>query len=319
MAETPPERFFYHSFPRRFRGLPSDELQKGIAILEAIRDFGFVLTPEITEWSEPFSDGTLSEPWRNIQKRCCFTELAPSELRGHAETFGAFAIEFEAQTFRELGGMPVFYLPRGSGTDRGLESQAAAVIARIGEIQVLLNRLADLADLIRKSDDKSQLVIIQEKEQRVYTRSSLGAAEDIIAVLTHKSQPVEILRNALRFISGFFCPAEDLRYTGLLAYYRQREWRFVANMAKHGQDINRDPTPQEVDHLLRIDGDFFGKVLTFFTGDHRRVDQCCLYSALEGKRLIDYARRVVVPQPAMTEAQRILDGCAASVVALEQM
>jgi len=137
--------------------------------------------------------------------------------------------------------------------------------------------------------------------------------------LSDQSQPVEILRNALKYVSGFFYPAEDLCYTDLLAYYRQREWRFVANLMKRGQEITRSPTPEEIDRLLQIDPGFFGQVLTFFTGDYRRVDQCRLYSVLEGKRLIDFARRVVVPQAGLSDARRVLDGCSVSITALEQL
>jgi len=55
--------------------------------------------------------------------------------------FGHFALEFDVQTMRQLGGIPVFYFPRASQDDVGLESVAASLICRIGEIQILLNRL----------------------------------------------------------------------------------------------------------------------------------------------------------------------------------
>jgi hypothetical protein len=82
------DRFFYHSFPRR--GASTDaEIEKGKQILTAIRDFGFVLTPQFIEWTQP----TIAGPPRTLpvlQKRVCFTELSPKELAGHAEKFGAF-------------------------------------------------------------------------------------------------------------------------------------------------------------------------------------------------------------------------------------
>jgi hypothetical protein len=46
------ERFFYHSFPRRGAST-AEEIEKGKQILTAIRDFGFVLTPQFIEWTQP--------------------------------------------------------------------------------------------------------------------------------------------------------------------------------------------------------------------------------------------------------------------------
>lgn len=315
-----PERHFYHSFPRRQREKPVDELTTGLQVLSSIAASGFLLTPEITEWREPRDDGSLGEPWKVIQKRCCFTELAPGELAEHSEHFGRFSIEFDVKTFRQLGGIPVFYLPRATHEDVGLESLAAALLARTGEIQVLLNRLADLAKLVATTKDKSELLVIRKNEQQLHTRCSLGGAEDVIEMLTHGAQGVDILRNALRALSAFFYPAEDFRYTGLLAYYRQREWRFIANMAKHGQDLDRNLTDQEKAKLMAVDADFFGRSMEFFTGTHRRVDQCRLFSELSGKRLLQYARRIIVPMDAIAEATELLgDSIQVPVVSLEEL
>lgn len=315
-----PERYFYHSFPRRQREQPADELDTGMQVLMSIAASGFLLTPEITEWREPRDNGSFGKPWKVIQKRCCFTELAPDELAEHSEHFGKFSIEFDVRTFRQIGGIPVFYLPRATDDDVGLESLAAALIARIGEIQILLNRLADLEKLVATTEDKGQRLVILKNEQQFHTRCSLGGAEDVIGMLTHDAQGVDILRNALRALSAFFYPAEDFRYTGLLAYYRQREWRFIANMAKHGHDLDRDLTDQEKDNLMALDGDFFGRNIDFFTGTYRRVDQCRLFSELSGKSLLQYARRIIVPADAIAAANELLgDFYHVPVVSLEEL
>lgn len=315
-----PERYFYHSFPRCQRERPADELDAGLQVLRSIAASGFLLTPEITEWREPREDGSLGKPWKVIQKRCCFTELAPSELAEHSEHFGRFSIEFDARTFRQLGGIPVFYLPRATDDDVGLESLAAALVSRIGEIQDLLNRLAELAKLVATAEDKTQLLVIRKNEQHYHTRCSLGGAEDVIGMLTHDAQGVDILRNALRALSAFFYPAEDFRYTGLLAYYRQREWRFIANVNKHGHDIDRDLSDQEKANLMALDGDFFGRSMEFFTGTYHRVDQCRLFSELEGKCLLQYARRIIVPADSVAATTELLgDSNHVPVVSLEEL
>ena len=44
-----PERYFYHSFPRRQRENSASELTVGLQILASVSTSGFLLTPEITE------------------------------------------------------------------------------------------------------------------------------------------------------------------------------------------------------------------------------------------------------------------------------
>jgi len=43
MNTSPPDRYFYHSFPRR---AGSDEMKKGLSILKSIVKSGLLLTPE---------------------------------------------------------------------------------------------------------------------------------------------------------------------------------------------------------------------------------------------------------------------------------
>lgn len=306
MSDEPPERYFYHSFPRR----SGSGIEKGLQILRSIIKSGLLLTPEQTSWQEPVSDGTLSKPWSVIQKRACFTELAPSELKEHSAVFGRFALEFEIRILRQLGATPVFYLPRASPDDVGFESLAASLVCRTGEIQVLLNRLGDLEDLVKGTENKSEVLDVTNNEtgKQQHTRMSIGGAQDLLLFLTHGAQPASILRNALRVLSGFFYPAEDLSYTNPLYYYRQREWRIVANMSKLGEEQTRALTEREVEYLLQLDQEFFGKELEFFTGTYRRVNQCQYFEALEGKTFIRYVRRVIVPDEAVREAANILAG-----------
>ncbi len=80
------ERFFYHSFPRRGRG-SDGEIGKGCKILSLICDAGLVLAPEIVPWSYPHADGSPPRRQQTIQRRICFTELAPNELIEHAKEF----------------------------------------------------------------------------------------------------------------------------------------------------------------------------------------------------------------------------------------
>lgn len=303
----PEERFFYHNFPRRYKDNKSAYIEKGLSILSSIKKAGFVLTPEITEWKEPLSNGTQSKPWRVAQKRCCFTELTPSEVVNHSKMFGKFALEIEISVFRQLGGIPVFYLPRPSEEDKGLESLASALLSRIGEIQVLLNRLGELEELVKNTTDKNQILnIVKNNKVLESIQCSIRGAESLISYLRYDSQPITILRNALRALSGFFYPTEDFRYTGTLAYYRQREWRIIANMSKLGKELTRNPTKEEKEILIKIDNEFYNREIELLTGKYKRVDQCQIFDSLEGKPIIEFVRRVIVPTEAKKMATDIL-------------
>ena len=107
MSNETEKRFFYHSFPRRGCNAKS-EIKNGCRILELIRDVGLLLTPEIISWEYPHADGSPPRQQTILQRRACFTELAPSQLAEHSKAFGHFALEFEIEVLKDLGALPVF-------------------------------------------------------------------------------------------------------------------------------------------------------------------------------------------------------------------
>jgi hypothetical protein len=296
-------------------------VEKGLAILHLIKQMGLLLTPEIIEWPEVQPDGSLSDPWYVAQKRCCFTELAPAELPQHAEVFGHFAIEFDIQVLRNLGAIPVFYLPRTSETNAGLETLATALVAGIGQLEVLFDRLSQLEGLVRGNPHKDNQLLIKKNGIVTHeTQCSIGGAEDLLSFLTEGLQPIVSLHAILKTVGGFFYPTEDLRYTDLHGYYQQREWRILANMARDGVELTRPLHAGEMESLLELDREFFSRPLLFRTGTFRRIDQCKLFEHLDGKSIIQYARRVIVPAIAVARAKSILnEPNDPSVVALESL
>jgi hypothetical protein len=142
-----PERYFYHSFPRRSRS-PAREIPSGLAILELIRDHGLLLTPEIAHWEYPHADGTPPRSASMIQRRVSFTELSPSELARHSENFGHFALEFEIETLKQLGAMPVFYVPH---TADGAGSLGKTVVMQIIDAMRLIDRIARVVPILEQA------------------------------------------------------------------------------------------------------------------------------------------------------------------------
>jgi hypothetical protein len=58
---------------------------------------------------------------------------------------------------------------------------------------------------------------------------------------------------------------------------------------------------------LKLDPEFFGQQLLFRDGNYRRVDRCKLFEELDGKRIVRYARRIIVPAVAVARAKEILN------------
>ncbi|MCI5125718.1 MAG: hypothetical protein D3925_14900 [Candidatus Electrothrix sp. AR5] len=303
------ERYFYHSFPRRHHGATREEvLSKGLKILDSIVESGLILTPEKTDWFEFLTDGNRSKPVEVVQKRVCFTELSPSELPRHSDTFGEFALEFSIETLRCLGGSPVFYLPSMSLEETSCSGMSGALICRMLEIQELLTRLKGMDEVAKSTTNKSELLSITRNGVVTdTTRCTAGGAEDLLAMLQSEMQPISVLLGSLQAISGFFYPTEDLKRNKILHYYRQREWRIIANGVWRGENVCDELSESEIKTLLDIDTDFFGKEMDFPTGRYTIARQSRKLKSLAGKHVLQYLKRLIVPEEAISRAKSILD------------
>lgn len=342
-----PERFLYHSFPRRWRDNPALEKKQGLTILQSIIERGLLLVPEDPEnlmWREPLTiqdsgENILSDPWFIMQICCSFTDLTPLELSRHSQIFGRFALEFEFSTIRQLGGVPVLYLPRPSSSkkDVGPEWITATLMARIGEVQILLKNLSNLEKKLKDIANKENALEVTINEQvKGHIQCSISGAEDLLRLLRLKSsdkyiRPYNELQNSLQWLSGFFYPTER-KIEEPLSYYQHREWRITANMMKlkkkkegegfDYQSIDRAIEKLEKDVLLEIDRNFFEKILKFREGDlHRRVDKCKFSQGLDGKPLICSVRRIIVPRDTMEEVSGLIEEIedAPTIVAIETL
>jgi hypothetical protein len=106
------DRHFYHSFPRIRPGDKREHIvSKGVAILRTIREIGLVLAPEILVWKQALANGEY-RTIINRQHRICFTELSRDEIAQHGLKFGPFSLEFDIDTLRRVGALPVIYMPQ---------------------------------------------------------------------------------------------------------------------------------------------------------------------------------------------------------------
>ena len=296
--------------------MSANESASGLKILELIRDFGLILTPEIARWEYPHADGAPPRSAAMIQRRVSFTELSPHELARHSEEFGHFALEFEIDTLKRLGAMPVFYVPRATA---GAGSLADTIVMQIIDAMRLTDRIARVTSILEQAPAAQPTVPFtfgMTDNQKVYDLNPAQAKETLQGV-GHALTPPKMLSDTLEGALNFFYPA-DARNNEALKYYRQREWRISGNYAIKGEELMRLPSEAMITRLLDLDGDFFGRV--FPPNDQiisntsikdvsqkRLVDWMYVLPGLEGKHILELVRRVIVPDGAVEEARKILE------------
>jgi hypothetical protein len=309
------ERFFYHSFPRRGAST-ADENDKGCKILEAIRDFGLLLTPQLIEWNQP-NVGRPPRAFPVLQKRVCFTELNPFELPQHAQKFGHFALEFEIDTVRRLGAVPVFYVPQPtSEAARDGSALGTALLAIAMDSHVVIGRMACLDQLFKGSAPVEEhfnfnVGFARSPDGRGNYRLNRDEAKNFLAAIGHAVTPWDNLRDGALALLNFFHPTDNVKRDQALEYYREREWRIacgfrIRNSDGSDVDVLHAPTPSERERFLEIDREFFERKLSRDTGTVETLNETLVHPGLNGERLIEMVRRVVVPAEAIDRAAAIL-------------
>jgi hypothetical protein len=319
------ERYFYHSFPRRWKATDT-EITKGLQILSAIRDFGLLLTPEMTEWRHPHGDGSPPRGARFLQKRVSFTDLAPEELSEHAKEFGKFALEFNTKTLRSLGGIPVFYIPQADSQSQGAEALGSTLIIQLLDAKDLIDRLSKIDSLLASPQPKADRINITPTftgNPHLNATFNIDTRElgQSIQALKFGFTPPDMLAASLGGILNFFYPADDIDRNGPLAYYRQREWRITGDISINGRPIMRLPTPAEMQQLSALDSDFFSRELITDFGPRKRIDETLVYPGFAEKKMIQLATRIIVPRESLTTVNELLGSVPnlPPVVALETL
>lgn len=153
-----------------------------VVLLELIRDFGLLLTPEIARWEYPHADGTPPRSASMIQRRVSFTELSPAELARHSDEFGHFALEFEIDTLKSLGAMPVFYVPRAVD---GADSLADTIVMQIIDAMRLTDRIARVVPILGQASPEQTVIPISfgmSDSQKVYMFNPAQARETLAGI-----------------------------------------------------------------------------------------------------------------------------------------
>jgi hypothetical protein len=246
-----------------------------------------------------------------LQRRVCFTELAPSALRAHSLQFGQFALEFETAVVRKLGGIPVFYIPTAKMSD----GVSLAELGGLLVIQLLdAKRLADHIAVIQEVSNRSDVAptvefTIQYAENPAATAKfnlQTAEAKRTLEAVSHGVTPPAMLREGINAALSFFYPMDNSRHSKELQYYQQREWRITGNIEIQGSKVMRHLTPHEVEVFRSFDPEFFGRKLSLPPRQFVLSDESLMYPALGGQSVLELVKRVVVPEKVVEEAKRVL-------------
>lgn len=178
------------------------------------------------------------------------------------------------------------------------------MMMRLGEVQLLLERLDELHQLAKSTVSHETIRI--DAPGGTSTLVGAGDARTLLDAITTGTQSYETLVSSLRGLAGIFYPIEDLDYTEPLGYYQQREWRIIANLMWKGEPVTRELTDDEKSAAVAIDDGFFEREEDFRTGRYRIVDQCRALPSLAGHHALAFAERLIVPNGVGADAAEIL-------------
>jgi len=353
MTEKP--RFMYHSFPRRRSGEDSDT--KGLSILKLIASNGLLLTPEIEHWRDSKTPPSPPEDYIAVSRRCCFTELAPDDLQKHAGYFGNFALEFDQRTLVDLGAMPVFYVPRTTGTDG--YGPGPALVTQLAHAQELLARVTAFrkfsqavgemhpsAQILASAGINGGLVLgvpgsdvsysipadVVARAKKVNPSFDFvapssptplgltaGTLLSIFNLLHWGIHDPDVLTGTIKALGSLFYSTERPD-DPFLSHYQQREWRIIGGMKRDGIPLSRSLPIEMRRALIDLDAPFFQWMLPFPSGSKALVDECEVFGfPQDGTSILSRVRRAVVPERAMNEAAAILHESGVEVVSLESL
>lgn len=271
--------FLYHSFPRpRKNKNEGIEIGKGLKILKSIVKNGLLLNCETIKYKEPLANGQLSSSINSMSISSSFTFLEDHELKKHSNQFGNFSLEFKPQTLRKLGAMPVFYIPNPKQYHNTSETLGSSILCRLSEIPIILKTC--------KTEYGFKKIIHSNPKYEV---------------------DIDHHINVIHRLASLFYPTERNIDDKSLNYYSQKEWRIIGSIIMNGNEITKKLSDEQKKTIVDIDPDFFNKKLENRNGKMvKRIDICQLYKDFENKPFIEYARRIIVPERAIDEADKIV-------------
>jgi len=357
VGQEKPQRFMYHSFPRRRSAEIVD--RKGLVMLELIAQHGLLLTPEVQRWRDDKLPPSPSEEYIQVSRCCCFTELSENELAKHSEYFGPYSLEFEHRVLIDLGAMPVFYIPRMSEyKDYGV---GPAIVTQLAHIQELLSRVTALKEFARVAVDASPSLPIFAKvaadgglvlqvtgttlsctiPRGIVERARIARPDFQLPDIPAEGAPLgfnsggflnffnfltwglhepDILTGTVKALASIIYSTER-HQDPLLSHYQQRKWRIIGGLLRENTPLTEKPSVEHRKRLLELDPDFFGRKLDLPSGPTLLVDACEVFSKKHtGESVFSLVRRLICPADHVQDVSALLrDFPAVEVVPLDEL
>ena len=260
----------YHSFPRLAPNRRADELSTGLKTLTSILDIGLILTfekikfPFVTTQTVDFREGSVID-----QLRCCFTFLNDDELVHHSAIFGAYAVEFEVETLREMGAFPVVYIPQPLRDERRGHREVSIIgnqlVHQLRDVAVLLEELIDLQNAFERNPTLSNTEVEVRTSRKIGTMK-FSAIDLIVDHLLGSKVSFLNLLNSIQYMTNLFYSADSTRPEMVslehdVHYYLQREWRIVAGLMESHTEVDSPLTTAEIRSLEAINRNFEKEVV----------------------------------------------------------
>lgn len=269
------------------------------------------------EWKQKVSAGEPPRISHFLQTRVCFTELSPKELPGHSLRFGRFSLEFEIDTVRRLGAMPVFYVPRATSETADGSHVGSALVALSTDSLTVIERINALSELVNRSAPEVEKIELDlgfalSPENRRCFQIDRAAARAVLEALGHGVTPWKDLKTGLEALQNLFHPTDNEAADRDLEYYRQREWRIAYNLsfsADGGKSISallRQLRSDERERLLEVDREFFSRTVRNGLTESNMLDEILVLPGLGPDTVIKMARRVIVPAAAVKDTIKLL-------------
>lgn len=312
------QRYFFHSFPRpRANENAASTLERGLRILNNIHENGLVLSTEQVTWKQPTQgdDRIVQIP----QTRACFTELSLPELNRHAVSFGPISIEFELSVLRNMGAIPVIYIPQA--LQEGLSALGASIVAQLGDAEYTLRLLHSFdqfrdpnycAEMARQQGYKDVLPSIPESvnvkiaDDKPLVSVPMSHLGNILDAISYKNAPFDMMANILSAIQSLFYHTDDERHSEILSYYRQREWRIISGIGTvDGGKLDSELSNAEKFALMEDDPRFWGRIVTRRDYEAPRVEWARIIRSVNGHPFHFSIRKVYVPAAGIAAATTI--------------
>ena len=138
----------------------------------------------------------------------------------------------------------------------------------------------------------------------------------ILNYLNYKTAPFELMRGAIHAAQNLFYPTDDAIHDSPLSYYRQREWRIIPGFVADGTPNVRRANDCEKKFLLEFDNQFWTREIVDDKGSFRRIEEAHVIDAFQGKRISEFASKVIVPPQAYDQAAALFGDKAEAVEGL---